>query len=262
MSAPLSIPDLIREAWRLAARAARPALPWLGLTALAGGLYQWALGQGGLPAVMAAITLFCAGVQASLTIYRAMMPGVKGSFWPLAHMNLAIYLAFFFIGFFILFFTAIIGMTMLQLSGVVDLAADPGQEEVQAALRAILPTPYGAALLLVFAAGMGGLSFLALRLLLAGAATVEAGQAMVFRTWTWTKGHALRLGAASLATHVLPFAAGLLVNAMLTPLMGTGDTARIASGVTFLILQGPFILAGHGLAVAALSRLRPAAGVA
>ena len=44
MSAPLSIPDLIREAWRLAARAARPALPWLGLTALAGGLYGVNLG--------------------------------------------------------------------------------------------------------------------------------------------------------------------------------------------------------------------------
>ena len=73
--------------------------------------------------------------------------------WPLAHMNLAIYLAFFFIGFFILFFTAIIGMTMLQLSGVVDLAADPGQEEVQAALRVNVLFIIGAILAPVLAWG-------------------------------------------------------------------------------------------------------------
>ncbi|WP_139068903.1 MULTISPECIES: hypothetical protein [unclassified Hyphomonas] len=260
-----SIPDLIAQAWRLAAQAALPSLPWLALLALMGGFYKWALntGAGGTMLTLAAlVVLFLSGVQASLMIYRAMIPEAKGAFMALMHMNLAVYLAFFFISFFIFFFVGIFGVVMLQLSGLVDLAAEGADEQIPAALAGMMSMPYGWALSAVYATGLGGLAFLALRLLLAGAATVQTGRVMVFRTWRWTKGDVLRLGAASLATHVLPFLAGYVANLVIVGAAGQGEVATFATGVTGLFLQAPFILAGHGLAVAALRAAHPPANVA
>ncbi|MBD3769586.1 MAG: hypothetical protein IE925_05505 [Rhodobacterales bacterium] len=260
-----SIPNLIAQAWRLAAQAALPGLPWLALLALMGGFYKWALstGTGGTMLTLAALTvLFLAGVQASLMIYRAMIPGAKGAFMALMHMNLAIYLAFFFISFFVFFFVGIFGVVMLQLSGLVDLAAEGADQQIPAALAGMMSTPYGWALSIVYATGLGGLAFLALRLLLTGAATVQTGHVMVFRTWRWTKGDVLRLGAASLVTHVLPFLVGYLLNLLIISAAGTGEVAQFATGVTGLALQAPFILAGHGLAVAALRAIGPAPEIA
>jgi NAD-dependent dihydropyrimidine dehydrogenase PreA subunit len=94
-------------------------------------------------------------------------------------MNLAIYLAFFFVSFFICFFVGIFGVVMLQLSGLVDLAAEGADQQIPAALAGMMSTPYGWALSIVYATGLGGLAFLALRLLLTGAATVKTGRVMV-----------------------------------------------------------------------------------
>lgn len=260
-----SISGLIVQAWRLAAKAALPGLPWLALLALMGGFYKWALntGSGGTMLTLAAlVVLFLAGVQASLIIYRAMIPGAKGAFMALMHMNLAIYLAFFFTGFFVFFFVGIFGVVMLQLSGLVDLAADGADQQIPAALAGMMSTPYGWALSIVYAAGLGGLVFLAIRLLLTGAATVQSGQVMVFRTWRWTKGDVLRFGTASLVTHILPFLVGYVANLVIIDAAGQGEIALFATGVTGLLLQAPFILAGHGLAVAALAAVHPTADVA
>ena len=260
-----SIPDLIVQAWRLAAQAALPALPWLVLLSLMGGFYKWALntGTGGTMLTLAAlVVVFLAGVQASLTIYRAMIPGAKGAFMALMHMNLAIYLAFFFVSFFIFFFVGIFGVVMLQLSGLVDLAAEGADQQIPAALAGMMSTPYGWALSIVYATGLGGLVFLAVRLLLTGAATVQTGRVMVFRTWRWTKGDAVRLGSAALVTHVLPFLVGYVANLVIISLTGQGEIALFATGVTALLLQVPFILAGHGLAVAALRAVHPSGDVA
>ncbi|MEZ5998314.1 MAG: hypothetical protein R3B98_06435 [Hyphomonas sp.] len=260
-----SVPALVTAAWGNAARAAVPALPWLALWALAGGLYKWALatmtGGTGL-ALIAVVLVFVTGILASQRIYRAMLPEAKGRFLQLAHVNLAIYLAFFLIGFFILFFVGAFGVAMLQISGVIDLAASPDEAEMQAAFNHLLRTPYGVALVMVYAAGMAGLAFLALRLLLAGAATMASGQTMVFRTWRWTRGLAARLGMAALATHVVPFVLGVLVNIGMIGVIGRSEPAIFASGVTAFILQMPFILAGHGLAVALLLRLHPGGKIA
>ena len=260
-----SIADLIVEAWRLAAKAALPALPWLALLSLMGGFYKWALntGTGGTMLTLAAlVVLFLAGVQASLMIYRAMIPDAKGAFMALMHMNLAIYLAFFFVSFFIFFFVGIFGVVMLQLSGLVDLAAEGADQQIPAALAGMMSTPYGWALSIVYATGLSGIAFLALRLLLTGAATVQTGRVMVFRTWRWTKGDVVRFGSASLATHVLPFLAGYVANLAINSVAGQGDVALFATGVTGLLLQAPFILAGHGLAVAGLKAVHPASDIA
>ncbi|MEZ5946866.1 MAG: hypothetical protein R3C13_08915 [Hyphomonas sp.] len=260
-----SVPALVAGAWANAGRAALPALPWLALWALAGGFYKWALstGTGGAVLTLAALVLvFVAGVLASLRIYRAMLPDAKGSFVQLAHVNLALYLAFFLIGFFVLFFVGAFGVAMLQMSGVIDLAASPDEAQMQAAFSHLLRTPYGVALVMIYATGMGGLAYLALRLLLVGAATVARGQAMVFRTWRWTKGLAARLGMAALATHVVPFALGALANIALIHAMGQSEPALFATGITGLALHAPFVLGGHGLAVALLLRLSPGGKIA
>lgn len=265
MDESVSIPALVGEAWRNAARAAIPALPWLALLALAGGFFNWSFetGDGGTLLTLAALTgVFVAGVQASLTAYRAMIVGAKGRFMALMHMNLAIYLAFFLIGFFVLFFVGAFGVMMLQLSGLVDLSAEGADAQIQPALNSMMATPYGWALAAVYATGLTGLCFLALRLLLTGAATVQTGHVMVFRTWGWTKGHVIRLGLASLATHVVPFLLGVLADMALIPMIGTGDVGQFLAGVVFLALMMPFILAGHGLAVAALPPASPDPDVA
>ena len=83
-----------------------------------------------LARLAALVVLFLAGVQASLMIYRAMIPDAKGAFMALMHMNLAIYLAFFFVSFFIFFFVGIFGVAMLQLSGLVDLAAEGADQQI------------------------------------------------------------------------------------------------------------------------------------
>ncbi|MEZ6012035.1 MAG: hypothetical protein R3C08_09225 [Hyphomonas sp.] len=261
----LSVPALVAAAWQNAVRAAIPALPWMALLALAGGFYRWTLatGTGGTMLILGALTcVFIAGVLASLATYRAMIPGARGSFMALAHANLAIYLAFFFVSFFVFFFVGAFGVLMLQQSGLVDLAAEGADRQVQSALGAMMATPYGMALAAVYAAGLTGLCLLALRLLLCGAATVQTGRVMVFRTWGWTKGRALGLGLASLFTHVIPFLIGTFANLVLIHALGNGEPAIFFTGITGFALQVPFLLAGHGLAVAALPAQPVSADVA
>jgi len=120
-----------------------------------------------------------------------------------------------------------------------------------------LPTAYGAVLILACVAGAAVLFYMALRLLLIGAATVATGQTLVFRTWSWTKGHALRLGLAALVTHILPFAGAVLINWGLRNAWGDSALGAFLSGAVGMALLVPFLLGGHGLAVATLHRLHP-----
>lgn len=261
MTGKLAIAELVREAWLLAAGAVRPTAILLAALVIAGGVYTFAAGPGAqigsaAPAI-AALSLFMVGSACSLKLYRVMLGSQTGDLWRLMHANIAVYIAFFFIGFFILFFVGAVGVALVQMSGVVDLAGEVDDDQMRTALSAMMPTPYGWVLLLVFAAGIGGLCFLALRLLVFAAATVASGQTMVFRTWGWTKGQVVPLGVAALATHVLPFLLALLVNQAVQPALGGDGAGAFLSGAVALALLLPFLLAGHGLAVAALKRLAP-----
>ncbi len=263
METKLPILDLIKEAWTLAMGAVRPALFVMAALAVAGGIYTFALGPGeaigdAAPAI-AGLVLFVVGVEFSLVMYRAMLGTEQGDRLRLAHANLAVYVAFLFVGVFIGFFLLILPGILLEASGRTDLSGETPPEEVQAALREMLPTPYGWVLVLACLAGGGAMAFIAVRLLLIGAATVAMRETMVFRTWPWTKGHALRLGAASLATHILPFAVAVGINYGLRGVWGNSAFGAFLSGVVGILLLVPFILAGHGLAVAALQRLKPEA---
>jgi hypothetical protein len=261
MTRELSIPGLVSEAWSLALKAARPSLVLMLALILAGGIYAFAVGPGSAigdaaPAI-AALVVFVVGIEYSLVVYRAMMDTHTGDRLRLAHANLAIYIAFLFVGVFIGFFLLILPGILLKASGRVEVDAETPPELVQAALIDMLPTAYGAVLILACLAGAAVLFFMALRLLLVGAATVATGQTLVFRTWPWTKGHALKLGLAGLVTHILPFAMAVLINWVLRDIWGESAVGAFLSGAIGMALLVPFLLGGHGLSVAALHRLHP-----
>jgi hypothetical protein len=259
MDVKLPVAGMVAEAWGLALRAALPSLPWLAGLMVTAGLYRLALflQAGAIINLMLLVIVFAAGVAFSLRVYRSMLGASSGTFLKLAHANLSIYMAFLFVGVFIAFFLAILPGILLEVSGRTDLDAKTDPAIVQAAFMDMLPTAYGAVFILACALGLWALCFFAIRLLLVGAATISRGETMVFRTWPWTKGHALRLSIAAMATHVGPFFAAIAINAALAPLLGTGHVGLFIGGPLGVFLLAPFLLAGHGLAVSALPRLAP-----
>jgi hypothetical protein len=261
MDEKLPVLEIAGEAWRLAVRALVPSLPWLGLLMLFAGLYRLVLGMAFDGAAIIALNLmaavFFAGVAFSLNIYRTMLGVRSGKYLQLVHVNLAVYMAFLFVGVFIGFFLLILPGILLEASGRTDLGAETAPAVVQAAFMDMLPTAYGAVFLIACALGLWALCFLAVRLLLVGAATVSRGETMVFRTWPWTKRHAFRLSLAALVTHVTPFGLAVAINAALNPVLGTSAVGHFIGGALGILLLAPFILAGHGLAVSVLPRLMP-----
>ena len=150
MTRDLSIPSLVSEAWSLALKAARPSLVIMLALIVAGGVYTFAVGPGSsmgdaAPAI-AALVVFVVGIEFSLVVYRAMLDTGTGDRLRLAHANLAIYVAFLFVGVFIGFFLLILPGILLKASGRVDVDAETPPEVVQAALIDMLPTAYGAVL--------------------------------------------------------------------------------------------------------------------
>lgn len=256
----LTVLRLIADAWKGARVAAAPALPWLALFALAGGLYGAALRteSGFWMPFLAAILTFLAGVELSRRVYGALMPGAPARFLPLAHANLALYAAFVFIGFFVVFFLTVLPGILIQQAGQYQIDGDTDPAVAQEAFLAMLGTLYGNVFLLACLAGAGVLGWFALRLTLYGAATAARGEAQVFRTWGLTKGHLKTLAPASLATHILPFALGVAINGALHQALPDTGAGPFIGGAAGILVFAPFLLAGHGMAAAAWAALKPA----
>ena len=260
MTTRLAVMPLIAAAWSRALAALKPAALWLVLFAIAGGLYSAALrSESGFWAPFgAAIAAFLAGSELSRRAYAAIVPSAKARFLPLAHANLAIYGAFLFIGFFVVFFLMMLPGILMQEAGQYQLDKDTDRAIAQEAFFAMLATPYGAVFIGCCLVGAALLGWIALRLTLYGAATAATGKAHVFRTWGLTKGQLVPLGAASLATHILPFAIGVAVNGALHRILPDTSLGHFLSGSAGILVFAPFLLAGHGLAAAAWERLKPA----
>lgn len=253
----LSPVALIIEGWGLAKRGVLPGLPWLAALCVAAGAYSAASQmQAGWAALGALFAAFVVGVEASRRIYGAML-GSSGQFRALAHTNLAIYLAFAFVGTFVGFFLSVLPGIFLMVAGTVEVSGDTDPAVIQAAMSDMMRTPYGVIYGALVLAGVTGLSVLALRLLLAGAKTVDTGTAHVFRTWPQTKGHVTPLALAALGTHVAPFALAVGASVLINSAIGAegGGVAAFARSAISMALLIPFILAGHGLAVAAYRRI-------
>lgn len=261
MTQKLPVLDLVRDAWMLAFKALRPSLFVMLALLVAGGVYTFAVGPGSAlgdaaPAI-AALVVFVVGIEFSLVTYRVMLGTRHGDRLRLVHANLSVYVAFLFVGVFIGFFLLTLPGILLKASGRTDLNADTPPDVVQHALLDMLPSAYGAILIVACVAGALALCYMAIRLLLIGAATISLRRTMVFRTWGWTKGHVVSLSLAALATHLAPFAVAVLINWGLHGVWGQSGVGAFLSGFVGMLLLVPFLLAGHGLAVAALRRLQP-----
>lgn len=260
MASHLSVRNLVSEGWQHGFAALLPNLRWLALLAVAGGAYSAALHMDAnlaSPFAMVLVT-FLAGIQFSRGLYRRLIGPRPGGFLALTHANLAVYLAFLFMGAFVGFFLLILPGILIEAQGKYQLGADAAPELVQRAFLEMLPTAYGVVYVLVTVAGLAVLSYFAIRLTLFGAATVDQGAARVFETFDWTRGQAKTLAAAALATHVLPFAAGLAANAVLRAAVPETAPGHVIEGVGGVLLFAPFLLTGHGMAAAAYRRLKPA----
>lgn len=259
MTPRLAIFPLMSAAWGGAARTLAAATPWLVLFALAGGLYSFSLrSESGLWFPLgAAILAFLAGTELSRRVYQHLIPGAAAKFLPLAHANLAAYAAFLFIGFFVVFFLMMLPGILINEAGQYQLNDESDPALVREAFVALLRTPYGAVFIACCAVGAGLLGWIALRLTLYGAATSAFGKAQVFRTWGRTRGHLKTLGLASVATHILPFVAGALLNGALHRALPDSGIGHFIGGAAGVIVFAPFLLAGHGMAAAAWENLKP-----
>lgn len=260
MTPRLAVFPLITAAWTGALAALKPAALWLILFAAAAGLYGAALRSdtGFWVPFGAAVLAFLAGTGLSRAIYGALIPGNKAPFLPLAHANLAVYGAFLFIGFFVVFFLMMLPGILMQEAGQYQLDKDTDPAIAQEAFLAMLATPFGAVFIACCLAGAALLGWIALRLTLYGAATAATGKAQVFRTWGLTKGQLAPLGAASFATHMLPFVLGVAINGALHRALPDTVLGHFTSGAAGVIVFAPFLLAGHGLSAAAWDKLKPA----
>ncbi len=252
----LSPVSLMIEAWGMAKVAALPALPWLFGLCVAAGAYSAASQlQAGWGALVALFVAFCVGVEGSRRAYGAML-GNNGQFRALAHTNLAIYLVFSFVGIFVGFFLSVLPGIFLMVGSGVEFDAETDPAVIQAAVNDMMFTPYGLIYGLAILASVLGLSYLALRLLIAGAKTADTGTAHVFRTWPKTRGHVKPLALASLGTHIGPFALAVGLSVLVNSVIGAeGAVVAFARSFVSMALLIPFILTGHGLAVAAYRKL-------
>lgn len=261
MTVRISALNLAKEGWRHGLGAARPVARWLALFALAGGFYSAALHMpGNLAAPLAmAILTFLAGVQLSRELYLRLTGPRRGSFLQLAHANLAVYFLFLILLVFLVPLLNLLLGILIRAKGTYDLGKAASPELVQQATLDLIPTAYGAVFLMLTVLTFGVMAWLALRLCLFGAATIDRGETHVFRAFSWTRGHVVKLALAALATHLSPFALGLAANMALRAALPDTAIGHIAEGAGGILLFAPFLLAGHGMAVAAYRRLRPEA---
>lgn len=262
MTPRLAVLPLISASWAGAGRALKPGALWLILFALTAGLYSVALrSEAGLWLPLgAAVAAFLAGNELSRRVYAALIPGARAKLLPLTHANLAVYFLFAMLLIFVAPFLNLLSGILIQAKGVFELGADSTPEEIGQATLDLLPSAYGAVFVAACVAGFGALGWIALRLALYGAATAATGEARVFRTWRLTRGQIRALLPASLATHVLPFAAAIGLNMALHAAMPQTGAGHFVSGAVGVLLFAPFLLAGHGMAASAWQYLKPAEG--
>ncbi len=251
---------LIIDAFARAQRAVRPAtLALLGFVFAAAAFATFAPQLTLLPGVMLTLGLWAAGLYASATLYRHMLELPKPAprvLLALAHANFSLYAVFGFVAILLGVFLTLLAGILLEAAGYTfDGKSDP--VAVRAAFSQMLGSAYGTVFALVALASVAALIFMALRLTLVGAATAQHGATYVFRSWDWTRGAAVKLGLASLVTHVVPFGFAAFA-ARLSEAGADADTVTrffTHSLVALVIL--PFIVLGHGLGAAALQALQP-----
>lgn len=104
-----------------------------------------------------------------------------------------------------------------------------------------------------------GVFWFAVRMLLFAAATASRGSVHVFRTWSWTKGHALPMMIGAIAFIVLPVSVCAYAASVIIGAAGLSESAELSTGLIALA-QVPAAWIAHAFAASVYSRLAPPAG--
>lgn len=258
MTPALSVPDIFTATL---SGAKRIALPTLGFAALfvasivvmvwgAEALPQSSVGSIGFLLVVAfavaAHSLFSASMYRHLVAHQG---SLLNAAWKLAlAWILIIVVAAIMLTAIVLFFS-LIGSSLGVVSG------EAGQEitDMTAQMReggTFYP------LLAIFFATLVAVFWFVVRIMLFAVATVSRGRVHVFRTWAWTKGHALPLAIGVFGLIVLPVILLGYAASSVTGLFGVSENAVISAGI-FALIQVPAAWLGHAYAAAVYTRIAP-----
>lgn len=108
----------------------------------------------------------------------------------------------------------------------------------------------------VFMLTLFGVLWFAVRMMLFGVATAARGTVHVFRTWAWTKGHAVPMAVGALVFAVAPVIVLGYASANVAGVLSLSNNAVLAAGLA-AIFQVPAAWLGHGFAATIYTRLAP-----
>lgn len=244
---------------------------------LGGALVQTQAG-GGWVALIALTAVLVAGASWSAAMYRRLMPenGVSLALGTrlLSVANALVYMLFGLLVFILMLALFLITL-MLAVGSGYDMSADQ-TESMETSLELLRTSGAIWIWYAIIAAIVGVLGWFAIRLLVFGAASMDAGAVRIFQTWGWTKGRLVTLALATSVLIVIPF---LLVAAAQLPLAvalgepmgwapwavgyGAADIAEapFANIALFWAVSAAMatmpIAMGHGLAVRAFKAVKP-----
>lgn len=192
------------------------ALLYCVVAGLVGAVVQTQAG-GGWGALIALTAVLVAGAVWSSAMYRRLMPEIGASLALGARLlgvaNALIYMLFGLLVFILMLALFLITL-MLAVGSGYDMSADQ-TESMETSLELLRTSGAIWIWYAIIAAIVGVLGWFAIRLLVFGAASVDAGAVRIFQTWGWTKGRLVTLALATSVLIVIPF---LLVAAAQLPL--------------------------------------------
>lgn len=262
----LETSKIIKESVTLAMAQRGSVLPLYVIAALAGSLLS-ALATSTAFVVAGAIVPYPFLALTAAQFYRRALPASSGKSLitdggRLLIARILVEMLFLIVVFLCALFLVLLAGIFLGTEGFdPELASnDPG--EYVRAFTMIASSVSGWILITLLVIATMGLIWLALRLILFGVATVDAGHLRIFQTWKWTSGHALSIVPLSSLLILLPWCVALLLQytleAQLLPVDAEAGAVLIgASEFSAWILLYPVFLLGHGLAVSLYRRLSP-----
>lgn len=281
----LSTSSLMRDTLASARKVSVATLPALLLFCIAVGVQSYfntLASQGGqlvfLWVLSGIVTIFI-GCFWSADMYRKLLPeagtrGVLADALRLLVANLAVYGLYFLLLFLLTLFFSIFAGVLIGSAGYDPSDAPTSTEAVWQSMRALSSSGGAVVLYLLLLLAAAALVWLGLRLMLFGAATVAERNLVIFRSWSWTSGHAARIALLWAFLQLIPWLVLTLVATGVMYTMGfesvfspfTGGEQGLSQAQHLMralavglgtLVTAPVYWLGHGLAVAIYQRLAP-----
>ena len=238
--------------------AGQVAIPTLGYAAgFVGATVLMMWGAGALPETTAGTIGFLLVVAASIAahslfsavMYRRLVPSegtLPNAVWKLTFAWALIVVVAAILATAIVLFFSLIGSSL----GVVSGEAGQDITDMTAQMRAG-GTFYP--LFALFLLTLLGVFWFTVRMMLFAVASASRGAVHVFRTWSWTKGHAFPMALGALVFIVAPIS---VLGTIAANLVDGGMHIAVSTGIVVL-LQVPAAWLGHAFAAAVYVRLSP-----